>query len=340
MSELMKCYNATPTNARPDLPALTVQYVDFAAWQRQQLSGSALQKRLAYWRDQLAGAPAVIELPLDRPRPALRSFRGARQTLAISTEVTRKLKELARRERATLFMTLLAAFQSLLSCLTNQDDVVVGSPTAGRDRPELELLIGYFVNTVVLRGKFPGDPSFVDTVRRTREVALGAFSHQDLPFERLVEELKPARGLQYHPLFQVWFVFQNAPTEWRELNGLRVESLPVESATTRHDLQLSLWETDHRIEGAFTYSTDLFEAETIVRMTEQFQTLLALVVEEPTIAFSTLRAAVNETGRAFRNKKSERLEEAGRQKLKSIKRKLVMGTQAGSEDELISNSQR
>ena len=193
---------------------------------------------------------------------------------------------------------------------------------------------------MVLRGKFPGDPSFVDTLRRTREVALGAFSHQDLPFERLVEELKPARGLQYHPLFQVWFVFQNAPTEWRELNGLRVESLPVESATTRHDLQLSLWETDHRIEGAFTYSTDLFEAETIVRMTEQFQTLLALVVEEPTIAFSTLRAAVNETGRAFRNKKSERLEEAGRQKLKSIKRKLVMGTQAGSEDELISNSQR
>jgi len=340
MNELVKCYNAMTTDARPDLPVLTVQYVDFVAWQRQRLGGSALQKRLDYWRNQLAGAPAVINLPLDRPRPALRSFRGARQTLAISTEVTRKLKALARRERATLFMTLLAAFQSLLSCLTNQDDVVIGSPTAGRDRRELEFLIGYFVNTVVLRGKFPGDPGFVDTLRRTREVALGAFAHQDVPFERLVEELKPARGLQYNPLFQVWFVFQNAPTERRELKGLTVESLAVESASTRHDLQLSLWETANGIEGAFTYSTDLFEAETIIRMTEQFQAVLALVAEEPSIALSTLRAAVNETGRAFRNRTSERLEEAGRQKLKSIKRKAVLGTQAGSEDELFSNSQR
>ncbi|HEY8228436.1 MAG TPA: amino acid adenylation domain-containing protein [Pyrinomonadaceae bacterium] len=340
MSELVKCYNAMTTDASPDLPSLTVQYVDFVAWQRQRLGGLRLQKRLDYWRNQLAGAPAVINLPLDRPRPAVRSFRGARQTLAISTEVTRKLKALARREQATLFMTLLAAFQSLLSCLTNQDDVVVGSPTAGRDRREFELLIGYFVNTVVLRGKFPGDPVFLDTLRRTREVALGAFAHQDVPFERLVEELKPARDLQYNPLFQVWFVFQNAPTERRELNSLTVESLAVESATTRHDLQLSLWETSHRIEGAFTYSTDLFEPETIIRMIEQFQALLALVAEEPSIALSTLRAAVNETGRAFRNRTSERLEEAGRQKLKSIKRKLVMGTEAGSEDELFSNSQR
>ena len=340
MSELAKCYNALTTDASPDLPPLAVQYVDFVAWQRQQLGGSALQKRLDYWRNELAGTPAVIDLPLDRPRPELRGFHGTRQTLAISTEITRKLKALARRERATLFMTLLAAFQSLLSCLTNQDDVVVGAPTAGRDRREFELLIGYFVNTVLLRGKFPGDPSFVDTLRRTREVALGAFAHQDLPFERLVEELKPARGLQYNPLFQVWFVFQNAPAERRELNSLTVESLAVETATTRHDLQLSLWETAHGIEGAFTYSTDLFEAETITRMADQFQNLLSLVAEEPTIALSTLRAAVNETGRAFRNKKSERLEEAGRQKLKSIKRKLVMGTQAGSEDELFSNSQR
>jgi non-ribosomal peptide synthetase component F len=337
MNELVNCYNAMTTDARPDLPPLTVQYVDFVAWQRQRLSGSALQKRLDYWRSQLAGAPVVINLPLDRPRPALRSFRGARQTLAISTDVTRKLKALARRERATLFMTLLAAFQSLLSCLTNQDDVVIGSPTAGRDRREFEFLIGCFVNTVVLRGKFPGDPGFVDTLRRTREVALGAFAYQDVPFERLVEELKPVRGLQYNPLFQVWFVFQNAPTERRELKGLTVESLAVESASTRHDLQLSLWETANGIEGAFTYSTDLFDAETIIRMTEQFQTVLALVAEEPSIALSSLRAAVNDMGRALRNRTSERLEEAGRQKLKSIKRKVVMGTQAGSEDELFSN---
>jgi amino acid adenylation domain-containing protein len=336
MSELAKCYNALTTDASPNLPPLPVQYVDFVAWQRQQLGGLALQNRLDYWRNELAGAPAVIDLPLDRPRPPLRSFRGTRQTLAISTEITQKLKALARRERATLFMTLLAAFQSLLSCLTDQDDVVVGSPIAGRDRREFELLIGYFVNTVVLRGKFTGDPSFVETLRRTREVALGAFAHQDLPFERLVEELKPARGLQYNPLFQVWFVFQNAPTERPELNGLTVESLPVQTATTRHDLQLSLWETADGMEGAFTYSTDLFDAETITRMSDQFQTLLSLVAHESTIALSTLRATLNETDRASRNRKSERLEEAGRQKLKSIKRKLVMGTQAGSEDEVFS----
>jgi len=176
----------------------------------------------------------------------------------------------------------------------------------------------------------------VETLRRTREVALGAFAHQDLPFERLVEELKPARGLQYNPLFQVWFVFQNAPTERPELNGLTVESLPVQTATTRHDLQLSLWETADGMEGAFTYSTDLFDAETITRMSDQFQTLLSLVAHESTIALSTLRATLNETDRASRNRKSERLEEAGRQKLKSIKRKLVMGTQAGSEDEVFS----
>ncbi|MFN2529804.1 MAG: amino acid adenylation domain-containing protein [Pyrinomonadaceae bacterium] len=325
MRELVKCYNALTTDTSPDLPSLTVQYVDFVAWQRQRLRGSALQKQLDYWCNQLAGAPAVIDLPLDRSRPALRSFRGARQMVVISKEVTRKLKALARPERATLFMTLLAAFQSLLSCLTNQDDVVVGSPTAGRDRREFELLIGYFVNILVLRGKFSGDPSFVDTLRRTREVALDAFAHQDVPFERLVEELKPARGLQYNPIFQVLFVFQNAPNEREELNSLTAESLALEVATTRHDLQLSLWETANGLEGAFTYSTDLFEAETIVSMTEQFQALLSLVAEEPNITLSVLRAAVDETGRAFRRRTTERLGETGRKKLKSTSRKPVTG---------------
>src|SRR5882762_1367939 len=263
MRELVICYNALTTGANPDLPSQTVQYVDFAAWQRQRLSGPVLQKQLDYWRKQLAGVPAVIDLPSDRPRPALRSFRGARQAFAISKEITGKLKTLARRERVTLFMTLLATFQSLLSCLTNQDDIVVGSPTAGRDRPECEALIGYFVNTVVLRAGFSGDPDFLESLRHAREVALGAFANQDVPFEKLVEELKPARVLQYNPLFQVWFVFQNALVERQEFNGLTGESLASESATTRHDLQLTLWETGNRIEGAFIYSTDLFEAETI-----------------------------------------------------------------------------
>jgi non-ribosomal peptide synthetase component F len=337
MRELVICYNALTTGGSPELPSLKVQYVDFAAWQRKWLSGSVLQKQLDYWRKQLAGAPAVIDLPFDRPRPPVRSFRGARQSLTISKEITDKLKALARREQATLFMTLLATFQSLLSCLTNQDDVVVGSPTAGRDRPECEALIGYFVNTVLLRAKFSGDPDFPKSLRRAREVALGALANQDVPFEKLVEELKPARVLQYNPLFQVWFVFQNALVERQELNGLTGESLASESAATRHDLQLTLWETANGIEGAFTYSTDLFEAETISCMTEQFQTLLTLVSEQPNIVLSALRAAVNETGRAFRYRTSERLDEMSRQKLKSTRRKVVTGTQASSKEKLWTN---
>jgi len=340
MRELVICYNAMTTDASPELPKLMMQYVDFAAWQRQRLSGAALQKQLDYWHKQLAGAPAVIDLPFDRPRPPLRTFRGARQSLTISKEITDKLKTLARHERVTLFMTLLATFQSLLACLTNQDDIVIGSPTAGRDRPEWEALIGYFVNTLVLRADFSGDPDFIENLQRARNVALGAFANQDVPFEKLVEELKPARALQHNPLFQVWFVFQNTLVERQELHDLTMESVAIESTTTRHDLQLTLWETVNGLEGAFTYGTDLFETETIACMTEQFQALLALVAEQPNIVLSDLRAAVSETGRAFRDRSSERLEEAGRQKLKSTRRKLVTGTQASSKEELWTNTRR
>ena len=340
MSELATFYNAFTTEASLALPTLAVQYVDFAAWQRRWLSGGALQKQLDYWRDQLAGAPPVIDLPIDQPRPPLRSFRGTRRSLAIAKEITDKLRALARGERATLFMTLLASFQSLLSCLTNQDDLVVGSPTAGRNRPECEALIGYFVNTLVLRAQFSGDPDFRESLRRARAVALGAFANQDVPFEKIVDELKPARALEYHPLFQVWFAFQNALVERQDLSGLTVESLANDSATTRHDLQLTLWETANGLEGAFTYSTDLFGAETIACMEEQFKTLLAIVVEQPNTRLSNLRTAVKETGRAYRSKTSVRLEEASRQKLKSTKRKVVTGMTPSATEELWTNPNR
>ncbi len=339
MRELVICYNAVTTDASPDLPSLAVQYVDFATWQRQWLSG-ALQKQLDYWREELAGAPPVIDLPVDRPRPPMRSFRGARRSLTIATEIADKLKGLARAERATLFMTLLTAFQLLLSCLTNQDDIVVGSPAAGRNRPELEALIGYFVNTLVLRAQLSGDPDFLESLRRSRTVALGAFANQDVPFEKLVEELQPTRTLKVNPLFQVWFALQNALVEHQEFNGLTVESLTIDSATTRHDLQLALWETANGLEGAFTYSTDLFEADTIACMAEQFNTLLTIVVEQPSIVLSALRAAVSETGRAYRDRASERLEEASRQKLKSTKRKVLTVMQASAAEELWTNPNR
>jgi non-ribosomal peptide synthetase component F len=297
-----------------------VQYVDFAAWQRNE----PLQQQLEYWRDKLAGAPSVISLPTDRPRPAVRSFHGARRSFVISKEIGEKLKTIARSERATLFMTLLTAFQSFLSCLANETDIVVGSPIAGRNRPETEALIGYFVNTLVLRADLSGDPSFRESLRSTRETALGAFANQDLPFEKLVEDLNPTRTAAYNPLFQVWFVMQQPFAGRQELTGLAMQYLDSGTALTRHDLQLSMWESDHSLEAAFTYSTALFDAETIDRIAEQFRVLLMTVVEQPEIRLSDLSAAVHEASRAYRSQAMAGLEETSRLKLKSAKRKVVV----------------
>ena len=324
LRELVAHYNAFTTITTPSLPSLPLQYVDFAAWQRQTLSGARLENQLEYWRKELAGAPPLIKLPSDRPRPAIRSFSGARLSFSITKEIADKLKPLARDERATVFMTLLTAFQSLLSCLTNEEEIVVGSPVAGRSRPECERLIGYFVNTLVLRSNFSGDPTFRESLRRTREKALGAFANQDVPFEKLVEELNPARTTEYNPLFQVWFVLQPAFVERQSFKELAVQYLESDNAVTRHDLQLSLWETATGLNGALTYSTALFDAETIACMAEQFKTLLSIVVEQPDVRLSVLRGAITDAGRAYRDEASARLAEMSHRKLKSAKRKTVI----------------
>ncbi len=316
MRELVACYNAFSRGDSPDLTPLELHYSDFASWQREWLSGPRLQTQLDYWRQTLAGAPPVIDLPTDRPRPLSRSFRGARRPFSIGKESIDKLKTVARAANATLFMTLLTAFQSLLSCLTNADDVVVGSPTAGRNQSETEALLGYFANTIILRAQFSGDPAFRESLACTRETAIAAFANQDLPFEKLVDELKPVRTPSYNPLFQVWFVLQNVQIEREEFRGLTMESVAIDNATTRHDLQLTLWESARGLEGSFTYSTDLFEAETIAGIAEQFKTLVGLVCEQPDIKLSALRTALNE-------KLSAATEEVSRQKLKSARRKVV-----------------
>jgi hypothetical protein len=324
MRELVVCYNSFTSETTPSLPALPVQYVDFATWQRNELTGAPLQKQLEYWRNKLAGTPAVISLPTDRPRSSIRSFQGARRSFVMPEEIREQLKAIARSERATLFTTLLTAFQSLLSCLANETDIAVGSPIAGRNRPETEPLIGYFVNTLVLRADLSGDPTFRESLRRTRETALGAFTNQDLPFEKLVEDLNPARTTAYNPLFQVWFVMQQAFAGRQELNGLDVQYLDSGTTLTRHDLQLSLWESAKGLEGAFTYSTALFDVETIDCMVEQFKSLLAVVVEQPETRLSDLRSSVNEAGRAYRAEAIAGLQETSRMKLKSSKRKVVV----------------
>jgi len=337
MRELVVCYNAFTLESTPRLPALPVQYVDFAAWQRNELKGSSLQKQLEYWRNRLAGVPAVISLPTDRPRPSIRSFRGARRSFVISKEIGAKLKTIARSERATLFMTLLTAFQSLLSCLANETDIVVGSPIAGRNRPETEPLIGYFVNTLVLRADLSGDPSFRESLRSTRETALGAFANQDLPFEKLVEDLNPARTAAYNPLFQVWFVMQHPFAGAQEFDGLTTQYVDIGTTLTRHDLQLSVWETAKGLEGAFTYSTALFDAETIDCIVAQLQVLLGLVVEQPDVRLSDLRAAVNDAGRAYRAEAMAELSETSRLKLKSAKRKVVIDVAPAAVEESWTN---
>ncbi|MCU1267656.1 MAG: hypothetical protein JWM21_3974 [Acidobacteria bacterium] len=325
LRELVLLYNGSVSGNEARLPDLVVQYADFAAWQREYLQGPTLAGQLDYWRKQLHGAPAVINLPADRARSAARGFRGARHSLVISKEIADGLQFIARSERSTLFMTLLTAFQLLLAGLSAADDIVVGSPTAGRHRREIENLIGYFVNTLVLRTKLSDDPDFRAALQRTRETALGAYANQDVQFEMLVDELRVPRSLEFNPLFQVWFVLQNAANAPHEWQGLTVTAENIESTTTRHDLQLTLWETGNGLEGAFTYSSDLFDEATIAGISEQFTKLLQIVVAGGDTRLSVLRAQMESTASAQRQRAKERLEETSHQKLRSAKRKGVLG---------------
>ena len=285
--ELSVLYEAF-SNAQPSpLPDLPIQYGDFAVWQREWLQGEVLEKQLSYWKKQLENV-ATLQLPTDRPRPAVQSFRGERQSIQLSEELAQGLKALSRKEGVTLFMTLLAAFQTLLHRYTGQNDVVVGSPIAGRNRAEIEGLIGFFVNTVILRTNLSGNPTFQALLARVREMALGAYAHQDLPFEKLVEELQPKRSLSQSPLFQVMFVLQNAPSEAPKFGGLSASRVSVDSETAEFDLFLSMSESTQGIKASLEYSTDLFDAATIDRMLGHFQVLLKGIVDYPEGPIGTL----------------------------------------------------
>ncbi len=279
--ELMAFYRRFTTGDGTPLPELPVQYKDFAVWQREWLQGEVLETQLGYWKRQLDGAPAVLELVTDRPRPPVQRFRGARQPVLLSVALTEVLAALGRREGATLFMTLLAAFKTLLHRYTGQGDIVVGSPIANRNRAEIESLIGFFVNTLAMRTDLSGDPSFRELLKRVREVTMDAYAHQDLPFERLVEELQPERDPGHNPIFQVMFVLQNAPVKDLDLAGVTLDELESESGTVKFDLTLVMTETEWGLEGKFGYNTDLFDAETIARMASHFQTLVESIAADP-----------------------------------------------------------
>ncbi|MDJ0499843.1 MAG: non-ribosomal peptide synthase/polyketide synthase [Nostocales cyanobacterium LE14-WE4] len=281
IQELATFYNAyaqgQPANGAP----LPIQYADFAIWQRQWLVGEVLQSQLSYWKQQLKDAPALLSLPTDRPRPAVQKFVGAYQEFALSVELTQGLMQLSQQQGVTLFMTLLAGFDTLLYRYTGQSDILVGTPIANRNHSEIERLIGFFVNTLVMRTDLSADPSFSSLLVRVREMALSAYAHQDLPFEMLVEALQPQRNLSHTPLFQVAFVFQNAPNSQVELTGLTVSPLVVESTTAKFDLTLAMENTGTGLVGVWEYNTDLFDSSTIERMASHFVTLLEGIVANP-----------------------------------------------------------
>ncbi|HVH12440.1 MAG TPA: amino acid adenylation domain-containing protein, partial [Longimicrobium sp.] len=264
--EVSELYAARTEERAPVLPFLPVQYADYAAWQRARLTGDALDAQLGWWRETLAGAPPRLELPTDRPRPALPGEGGAVVQWTLSAETTRALGALSRREGATLFMTLLAAWQLLLSRYSGQDDVCVGTPVAGRDRVETEALIGFFVNTLVLRGDLSGDPSFRELLGRAREAALGAYAHQEMPFEMLVEALQPVRSRAHSPFFQVMLSLQNAEGASLRLGAAEVEAMELDAHAARFDLSFALAEDDGALRGRITYRTELFDAGTVERM--------------------------------------------------------------------------
>jgi amino acid adenylation domain-containing protein len=288
MREIAALYSALSQHQSSPLPELSIQYADFAVWQRQWLVGEVLEKQITYWQQQLDGAATLLELPTDKPRPTMMSYRGARQSVVLSQELTEKLKQLAQQESATLFMILLAAFQTWLYRYTQQEDILVGTTIAGRNREELESLIGFFVNTLVLRTNFSGNSSFQELLAQVREVALGAYAHQDLPFEQLVEKLHPQRNLSHTPLFQVMFQLQNTPTSSLELPGLSLMPLKFDNETAKFDLALEMLDSEKGLIANLEYNTEIFYADTITRLLGHLQTLLIGIVANPQQRLSDL----------------------------------------------------
>ncbi len=286
--ELASLYRAARSGVRSPLPELPVQYADFAVWQREWLAGEVLAAEVAYWRGRLADLPAVLALPTDRPRPPVRSSRGAARSLVLSPELTGGLRALSRGDGATLFMTLLAAFEALLSRWSGQDDFAVGSPVAGRGRQELEGVIGFFVNTLVLRAELADDPPLRAALGRTREGLLAAHAHQDLPFEKLVEELRPERTLSHTPLFQVMLTLQERELAVVEIGELVARPFAVASDLAKFDLTLAVDGTGEAATCTLEYATDLFDAATAVRLLGHWSAVLAAAVTGSDLRISQL----------------------------------------------------
>ncbi|HYO14086.1 MAG TPA: amino acid adenylation domain-containing protein [Thermoanaerobaculia bacterium] len=323
--ETVQLYRSFSQGQPSPLPDLPVQYADFATWQREWLQGEVLTAQLAYWEQQLAGAPAVIRLRTDHPRPPVQSFRGARRSAVLPAELAERLRKLSRREDCTLFVTLLAAFQALLHLEAGEEDVLVGSPLSYRNWREVEGLIGFFANTLVFRGDLAGDPTFQELLARTRRAVLDAFAHQHLPFNRLVETLRPERSLAHSPIFQVGFTFQTAAAEAPlEVPGLTAERLDFEVDTTQFDLNLTLSDSPHGLNAVLQYSRDLYEDLTADWMLERFRQLLEQVEENPEQRLSELGARLTDSERRRWSDLGSGLAQASAESFRSRSRRSVV----------------
>ncbi|HEY9283603.1 MAG TPA: condensation domain-containing protein, partial [Pyrinomonadaceae bacterium] len=294
LREVATLYESFSRGSASPLVELPVQYADFAHWQRRWMSGEVLDKQLRYWKGKLGGELLALELPTDRPRPAVQSFRGTIKTLTLPEPLSAALNELCRRENVTLFMALLAAFKVLLQRYAEQDDILVGTSIASRNQLAAENLIGLFVNTLVLRTDLSGDPSFKELLERVRKVTLESYAHQDLPFETLVEELQPERDLSRNPLFQVLFAVHNTPLAPMELPGLSISPVEIEHRSSLFDLALMMGEREQRIWCSLEYSTDLFDGATMERLLGHLRTLLQSIAANPEQRLSSLEMVSDE----------------------------------------------
>ena len=287
MRELGALYKAYERGESAGLEELPIQYSDYAIWERGR-PGSQAEGQMQYWKERLSGSSQSIEMPTDRARPAVASYRGASKEIKIEESVSRGLKELSRREGATLYMAVLAGFKVLLHRYSGQEDIVVGTPVAGRLQRETEGLIGLFANTLVIRSKLRAESSYKELLKEVKEAVIEGYVNQEVAFEKLVEQMQPQRDLSRSPLFQVMFELQNEAKEAREFAGLEMRAMAIDTGTAKFDLLLSMTQREEALTGVLEYSTDLYDESTISRMVGHLETLFSAIVREPDRAIGSL----------------------------------------------------
>jgi len=323
IKEVSQLYEAYSRGEESPLAELPIQYADYAVWQREWLTGEVLDKQLQYWREQLAGAPETLALPTDKTRPAVQTFRGASESLMLPAETSEALKALSRHEDVTLFMMLLSVWQILLHWYSGQEQIVIGTSIANRHQAATEDLIGFFVNTLALRGDLSGNPSYRELLRRVRETCLGAYAHQDLPFEKLVEELRPERSVGHAPFHQVWFTLKDETTSELRLRDLSLNEFKISNTTSKLDLVLTANDTGRGLTLVLEYDSDLFNAITIRAMLKNYEVLLHHIIAQPGAPLDVLKEILTEEHRKQQHDREKDLEATDRQILKSTKRKLI-----------------